>query len=342
MELTVVFCHPGGGGWATVEVMARLAARVLGGRYVDVHLEAEPSRLRKLLALLPRRTGGAPLLLVAAQPGHLQALLSAGHWRRGPSPVVAWVVDSFWTERIPHLARHRGLIDQIFVTDGELVDLWARQTGVPCDFLPFGADVVGQGPPGADRPLDLLRVGRQPEAWDRSEQVGVVASGLGLVFQPGVPAHADPVQNQVGLHAAMAQAKLTLSFNNVAAPAGYTHPTQQYLTGRWTDALAAGAVVAGAVPRCQATSELLWPEATVEVSPVDVAGGLARVREVVDGWSPAVAELNHAHALERLDWRRRFTRLVEVGLPAGTLPDELALLERRTAEAFARARGDAT
>lgn len=340
-DLTVVFCHPGGGGWATVELMARLAARILGGQYVDVHLRAEPSRLRKLVAVLPRRRASGALLIVAAQPGHLQALLSIGLWRTGPFPVVAWVIDSFWTERIPWLARHRGLIDHLFVTDGELVDVWAQRTGAPCDWLPFGSDVVGQGAPRLRRDLDLLRVGRQPVAWNDSRSVAARAAQLGLRFQDGAPVHRDPGQNQAELLAAMADAKFTLSFNNVVAPAQYTHPTQQYLTGRWTDALAAGAVVAGAVPRCAASRELLWPEATIEVPPDDVAGGLAHVSDAVSRWTSAQAEWNHARALERLDWRLRFARLVEVGLPSGSLPLELARLEQVTAAARARAEGHA-
>ena len=85
--------------------------------------------------------------------------------------------------------------------------------------------------------------------------------------------HADPVANQASLMERLSRAKFTLSFSNAVSPASYTHPTREYLTGRWTDALASGAVVAGIAPACAATAELLWPAATLELATVDRADG---------------------------------------------------------------------
>ena len=43
----------------------------------------------------------------------------------------------------------------------------------------------------------------------------------------------------------LAQAKFTLSFSNLVSPDVQTHPKREYITGRWTDALSAGATVVG-------------------------------------------------------------------------------------------------
>jgi hypothetical protein len=100
-----------------------------------------------------------------------------------------------------------------------------------------------------------------------------------------------------------------LAFSNAVSPAPYTHPTREYLTGRWTDALACGAVVAGIAPACAATAELLWPGATLELDTVDRAQGIRRIAAAVSGWAPQTASDNHRKALERLDWRWRFQEL---------------------------------
>ncbi|MFV0463478.1 MAG: hypothetical protein ACK5MP_09845 [Nostocoides sp.] len=118
----------------------------------------------------------------------------------------------------------------------------------------------------------------------------------------------------------------------MAAPAAYTHPTRQYLTGRWLDALASGAVVAGAVPLCQANDELPWPEATLEPPPEDMPSGMAPLREAVNSWTPDRARLNHAMALRRLDWRHRFAAIAEnLGWSSASLQAELDRFQVRVA-----------
>lgn len=333
--MKVVYAHPGGRGWDTVTLLARLAARLLEAELVETRLDREPSRLAKSAALLPRRHGDQACLVIAAQPGHLQALLRPGTWTRGYSHVSAWVIDSFWTERIPLLARDRGHLDQVFVTDQELVDTWQRVTGTPTHWLPFGSDVLDRGGVGGAREVDLLRVGRQPAAWDDDEAVEAAARAVGVRFQGRTPYVDDPVANQDALLASMRGARFTLSFNNVASPAEYTHHQHQYVTGRWTDALANGATVAGISPRCAVTREVLWPEGLLELSSAELGPGLAEVRDAVAGWTPERARLNHLRALERLDWRLRLRELVEVaGLdrPA-TLDRELARLDAATSGA---------
>lgn len=126
----------------------------------------------------------------------------------------------------------------------------------------------------------------------------------------------------------MASAKFTLSFSNRVSPAPYTHPTHEYLTARWTDALASGAIVAGVAPRCAATNELLWPEALLDLGTVDRRRGLEIIAEATSAWAPARAQLNYRRGLERFDWRWRFQQLARtVGITSGRLNAEVAELE---------------
>jgi hypothetical protein len=121
--------------------------------------------------------------------------------------------------------------------------------------------------------------------------------------------HDDATANQTALMRRLSQAKFTLAFSNAVSPASYTHPTREYLTGRWTDSLASGAVVAGIAPKSEAAANLLWKGATLELRTTDRVPGIEQIKTAVRSWNPQVAQENYRRALERLDWRWRFQEL---------------------------------
>ena len=317
-------------GWDPVTIAARVLARLLRAELVAVPARRQGAGWQRVAAALPRRRGAEVTIIVAPQPVHLYALIEVAHWLPGSSLVAGWVIDAFWTERIPRLVRHTGHIDQLFVTDEEGVATWSAATGVPTVWMPLGADVLGRACPQAARGVDLQRIGRQPAPWDDDAVNEARCRSLGLSYA-GRPAFVPEVDgNQRSVEAAMANARFTLSFTNAASPAEYTHPTREYLTGRWTDALAQGATVAGIAPRCAATDRLLWPEAVLELGTTDPAEGLALIGEAVRAWTPERAAYNHRQALARLDWRWRFAEMVAaLGLAAPLLDEELGQLESR-------------
>lgn len=308
----VLSTFPPATGWDTVELLGVLLARCLGAELVRVPHGRSGSTARRFASLLPRRPRGLDVtIVVAPQPVHLYAALDARHLLTGSSLVAGWVIDSFLTDRIPRAARRGGHFDHFFITDAELTDTWASLTGVTTSWLPFGSDVLDRGSSSPDREVDLQRVGRQPWGWDDDDHTTQVLEAAGLAYRGRPPFGPDAAGNQSGLLAAMAGARFTLSFTNRLSPAAYTHPTHEYLTGRWTDALASGAVVAGVPPSCRSTTELLWPEATLALPHTGPGDALDTLRESVARWSPELARLNHLRALQRLDWRWRFADLVD-------------------------------
>ena len=236
-------------------------------------------------------------------------------WWPGHESTAAWIVDSFWTDRIAGIARHRPHFDRLFVTDPDLVDEWSALTGRPVDALPWGSDTLAVAADDGPRPVDLLRLGRQPEAWDDDARTAREAQDHGLVFRGRPPSSPDPLQNQEAVRAALAQARLVLAFSNLVSPAPYTHPTRDYLTGRWTDALAAGCRVAGVAPRSAAT--LLWPEATLEVSPDSRADAWPVLAEAAAAWTPERAAEQRRRARRELDPALQ-EALLGAGKAAGT------------------------
>lgn len=326
----VVYTDPGGRGWATVALLAELLAHCLDAELVTTSTRPRLDRVRRAAGQAPRRHGSGTCVVIAPQPAHLGSLLDAAYLFRGYDRVVGWVIDSFLDDRIPRMAQHRGHYDQLFVADLELVETWASRTGAATQWLPFGSNVLDQPPLPDDRPVDLLRVGRQPEQWDDNDVTRRAAAELGLAFSAGPPLEPDPRLNQAALMAAMRGAKLTLSFTNLVSPAVYTHPSRDYVTGRWTDALASGAGVAGVPPRCEAGQRLLWDEALVRLPDTELDSGLEVIAAAVSAWRPEHATQIHLEALRTLDWRLRFKTLVDsIDLVAPRLDDELARLEAR-------------
>lgn len=303
-QLDVLFIRPGGSGWGPVTELVGLIERLLEARVVEVGDRGEVSALRKAAALLPRgrRGRGRHLLVVAANPAAVAYLARPALWWPGYDSVACWVIDSFWTDRTPRILRSRPHIDRLFTTDPGLVNEWSGITALPVTCLPWGADTT-RFPEVGDRPIDVLRLGRQPEAWDDDAVTARDAEHRGLRFAGRPPMSEDPFENQSAVRRALLSSKIVLAFSNLVSPAAYTHPTRDYLTGRWMDALAAGCLVAGRAPAA-ATSQL-WDGATIEIDPTSREASWTALSAAVAAWSPARAQRTQTLARERLDWRLR-------------------------------------
>ena len=334
-ELTVIYGLPPGPGWDPITLMARQAASLLGAHYIEVTVDKEHSRLKAASGLLPRRRGRGACLVIAPQPVHLGILLHRDYWVTGYDTVVGWVLDPLAGDRLPRLARGRGHFDRLFVTDGELVDDWARQTRTPTSCLPWGADVLGLGPLRTDRPVDLLGLGRQPGPWADDDATAAAASEAGVSYRGRPGLGSLPLESQQTLTHALSRAKFALAFSDVKGAAADALLTHEFLVGGAL-ALGAGASLAGVPPRSLAIRELLWDGALLEFDTADRAAGLAAIREAVADWTPQKAVVNRAEALRRLDWRWRYQELAgALGVHSLALEADLTLLGEKLDEAAA-------
>lgn len=302
----VLYTDLGGAGYAPVLQMARLAAASL-----DAELTLLPPAPRGwkdwLSLLLPRSRGKEACLVICASPADLYAAEELRRYSAGR--VVAWVFDSFWVDYAPKFLGYTNHFDHIFVTEPEDLGGWRKAVRAPVEWLPWGSDVLGRGSANPEREVDLLRVGRQPPSWDDDEATARACARHGVRFAGRPAYYDDPLEGYRALLETFSQTKFTLSFSNRVSPSIQTHPEREYITGRWTDALAAGASVVGVAPRTEVVSELLWPGALVDPGTADRDASLEFIAEAVRSWSPRVAEENHALALERLDWRWRFEKI---------------------------------
>ena len=264
--MIVYYARPSHYGWGSVSVMARLLAQSFEARLITTDGDRGPGAWAQRMRRVPTPGFRDDVLIVAPQPSHLSVVLSPQFRRLAPRRVFAWVIDSFNDHDVPDAARALGFFDGIFVGDAEVVATWEKITRTPIHWLPFGTpamEIVGGASP-VEKVVDLQRLGRQPHGWE-DDQLGAAAASAGLTYAGSVPSDPDHDVNQDGLHRALRSARSVLAFSNVAAPADYTHPTYQYVTARWLDSLAAGALVAGTAPRCAAADRTLWPQGLVEV-----------------------------------------------------------------------------
>jgi hypothetical protein len=334
--MLIVNCVPQDRGWTPVHYMLSMAAQMLQAEMVTIDYYRKPSRLAQALSVLKRRepnSGQELCLMVCAGPGDLLKILRIAEWRKRFKFIAVWIVDSFWTTHISSFARFSNPFDQCFVTTIEDVGLWKQITGVPTTWLPWGADVLGFEGMTAAREWDVTRIGRQPPEWSDDSETAKASAHLDMRFRgrPSVPDLTN-IENQRFLMGIYANSKYILAFSNVVNPEIYTHPTRQYLTGRWVDSLGCGATVAGIRPRSETVDELLWPEATLEFPSVLRSEGLEVLAGAIGNWNPQIAAHNYHMALQKLDWRWRFDTLANYfRINPGVLAKELVLLRDRIA-----------
>jgi hypothetical protein len=327
----IVYPKPVSSGYLDVSYMAGLAAEVLDGELTVLPPTRTLTTLEGLGGLLPRKRRGAACLLICPGPSCLASITLVENWRTKYDRVIAWVFDSFWTRHVPRFARLARVFDHVFVTEREDLDTWSNMVRAPVEWLPWGCDVLDLGSPNPLRHVDLVRLGRQPSEWEDDESSARICRSKNLSFH-GRPPHfhdASASDNERILMECLKDAKFVLAFTNLVSPSDQTHPTREYLTGRWTDAIAAGAIVAGIPPRSESVQSLLWPEALLDIGTVKRDEGLEVIAQAVREWTPERARLNYLRSLERLDWRWRFKKIAgALGVDPRPLGQELARLRQ--------------
>lgn len=327
-------CIPEDRGWSPIQHMVRLAAALLDAEVVPVGPDAASFAKRILAVLSGRRRGarGQDIgLMICAGPSDLRKAFGISGWRRRFGFLCAWVIDSFWVDHLPTSVTRSRPFDHVFVTSLEDIAQWKLEMGIPISWLPWGSDVLGLGAWSAERPWDITRVGRQPKDWEDDSISAAAAARAGLRFRGRPPSDGmNTLENQRYLMRVYSESKYLLAFSNLANPEHWTHPTRDYLTGRWVDALACGTVVAGVPPRGPSATQLLWPAATLDLQTVDRNEGLRVIAGAVNGWNEQIPRRNYAMALQKLDWRWRFEHIAQtVGVGPAPLAEELARLRDR-------------
>jgi hypothetical protein len=328
--VTFHFLQDAGNGWSPVTHMVALAVKLFDGLFEGVLTLRRPfiSRARLHALRLPR--GGPKVgVFIARNPKEIVALGCLPAIREAHKSRILWIIDSFQIDWLPH----RRVLDQfdiVIFTQAYDAGFYEELVGDRALWLGWGSDVLDLGSYEADRGIDILRVGRQPDEWDDDGITQAACLARGLSFQGRPPRAASQEASQIDLmRNFFARAKFCIAHSNVAAPASYTHPTKEYITARWTDALASGASVAG-IPPWTDVDLINWPGALLAFDRIDLESNLEELEAAVQRWTPQTALNNHLEALRRLDWRWRFLTLAErSGLTPNLLLEDVNRLKKR-------------
>lgn len=304
--------------------------RVLGAEIEEIGRE----RLRLMrrayrMLVQPPRSGEDIVIHFARYPGEIALHVSSPLFDRPAARRILWVVDSFWTDRVPE--RLLSAFDLVVYMQSYERAYYDRLSKGRSLHVRWGADVLDLGAGNEERSIDILRVGRQPPEWDDDSHSMDAAKKISLVFQ-GRPPMDISYSELMGYYA---KSRYVIAFSNLAAPARYTHPTKEYFTGRWIDAIASGAVVAGISPRRdRGIYDCLWDGALLEFDKVDLCSNMATLKRDAERWTPEIAMRNHLNALMTLDWRWGIKRLADsLDLVFPELEEDLSRLQAKARDA---------
>jgi hypothetical protein len=259
-------------------------------------------------------------------------------WRDHCKISVCWI-DEMWAADIPghkYWLHALSQFDYVFVGFKGSVPVLSHAANRPCYWLPGGVDALrfSPFPDPPTRVIDLYSMGRRYEGV-HGEMLKAAERGELFYVHDTLTnfANAEVHDHQQHRNLFANMAKRSRYFMVAAAKIG-THETQgQVEIGyRYYEGAAAGTVMIGEAPDCEAYRELFgWPEAVVQIQPdgSDVMAVLSDLDSDPERMA-AISRRNTKEALLHHDWVYRWNEMFRV---AGIKPSpHMAARERRLKE----------
>jgi hypothetical protein len=247
---------------------------------------------------------------------------------------VCWI-DEIYARDIPTLTNWLPALkqfDHVVVGYGGSVAAISKALDRPCHWVPSGVDAVrfSPSPRPPARAIDVYCMGRRPESLHRALLEIAAKNNLFYLYDTFDTSMTDIVDYRQHRSMLANIMKRTKIFPVAPAKAGSAAATNQIELGfRYYEGAAAGAVMVGEIPRCQAFDTLFdWPDALIEVrsdgsDAADVIGALADEPERL----AQISRRNAREALLRHDWAYRWRKILAI---AGLLPAPQLEVRERT------------
>jgi hypothetical protein len=258
-------------------------------------------------------------------------------WKDHCKTSVCWI-DEMWAKDIPgykYWLHALSQFDYIFIGCRGSVDVLSNAINRPCYWLPGAVDTLRFSPypnPPA-RVIDVYSIGRR---WERIHDILTKAAGHGemfYIYDSFICSNTEVFDHRQ--HRDL--------FGNVAKRSRYLTVAPAKMDDRQTggqvevgyryyEGAAAGTVMIGQPPNCEAFRELFpWPEVVTQIRPdgSDVLEVLATLEAEPERIS-AIGRRNAVEALLRHDWAYRWKelfRIARIDPPAGLAGRECRLRE---------------
>jgi hypothetical protein len=240
-------------------------------------------------------------------------------WEDRCKTSVCWI-DEVWTATLPdyhNLLQVLNRYDYVFVGTGGAVQPLSKAIDKTCHWLPGAVDAVKFAPnPYTPRVIDVYSIGRRWNGIHSALLEASERSDMFYIYDTLAAADVetlDPRQHRSLLASVAKRSRFFL----VAPPKMDTpeHTSGQIEIGyRYFEGAAAGTVMIGQQPRCQAFRELFpWPDVVTEIAPdgSDVIEKIAALDAEPEHLS-AISRTNASSSVLGHDWIYRWKKMFDV------------------------------
>ncbi|MCZ2075786.1 MAG: glycosyltransferase [Bryobacterales bacterium] len=261
-------------------------------------------------------------------------------WKERCKLKICWI-DEVWAADIPHYKywlHALNQFDHVFVGYRGTVEPLSKALGRQCHWMPFAVDALRFTPYPAlpPRVVDVYSIGRRWSAIHSALRQAAAQDGFFYLYDTFPGADVEPYDHRQHREMLANIAKRSRFFMVAPGKVDASEETQgQIEVGyRYYEGAAAGAVMIGQAPRCQAFEELFpWPDAVVHIEPdgSDVVDVIKWLKSDVER-SAAIGRRNAVEALLRHDWVYRWKEILRI---AGLSPTEKMMVREARLRALA-------
>lgn len=259
-------------------------------------------------------------------------------WKDHCRVSVCWI-DEMWADAIPKYKYWLDALkqfDYVFIGFKGSVSALSTSTHRTCHWLPGGVDALRFTPlpytPA--RVIDVYSIGRRYPGMHNELLRAAERGELFYVHDTFAAANSDVYDHRQhrSLYANVAKRSRYFVVATAKMDAAYETRGQVEIGYRYFEGAAAGAVMIGETPDCEAYRELFgWPEAVIKIQPdgSDIMAVLSSLNSNPER-TAEIGRRNAAEALLRHDWLYRWKQMFGV---AGIEPSpRMAVRERRLRE----------
>jgi hypothetical protein len=244
-------------------------------------------------------------------------------WKDHCKVTVCWI-DEMWAALVPeqkYWLHFLGKFDHVFIGRSGAVEPISDAIGKKCKWLPGAVDALrfSPYPQPPDRVIDVYSIGRRCEGIHKSLLEAARRRDLFYVHDTSAGSLADVYDHRQHRENFANIAKRSRCFMVAPGKVDALEETrcQSEVGYRYTEGAAAGAIMIGQIPQCDAFSRMFpWQDAVIEVNPdgSDVLEVLRELRSDPDRIA-SITTKNATEALVRHDWIHRWMELyAEVGV----------------------------
>ncbi len=269
---------------------------------------------------------------VCHNPLDLLWLRSIKNWRKHCRKAVCWLIEA-WGNEIDRFKKNLELLqemDCIFVGLSQSVNPIARLLKRSCHFLPFGVDTLRfcPFPMQAERPIDVLNVGRRCSGTHRSLLDLSRSVNLAYIYDTVTNFSVLDFREHRDLYSNLIKRSRYFLVNKAKFDAPAVTGGQEEFGPRFYEGAAGGAVLLGGTPACaEFRAHFDWEDAVIQIP--DEASGIGGLIADLNRQPERLDSIrlhNVVHSLLHHDWLYRW----EVILQSAGLPETLEMQSRRT------------